>query len=405
MLRRVAITGIGILSSLGRGKAEHLDAVLGARSGVTAISRFDGEGFRCRIAGEVPTAALTDMSREVDRVTAYALIAASEAVGQAGLAIPSERIAAAIGTALGGSETLEASYERMFGKRETRFHPMTIPKVMYNAPTSAISARFGARGPAFAPVSACASSAHAIGQAAHWIRFGLADAAIAGGADAPITPGIVRAWEALRVLAPSEPSPAAACRPFNSDRAGLVLGEGAAVFVLEEMGAARARGAAILGEIAGFGMTADGGHLTDPSAEGAARAMRIAIEDGRLDPGAIGYVNAHGTATRANDIAESQAIRSVFGASASRLPVSSTKSMHAHAMGASGAIETALSLVALNAGWLPPTLNLDDPDPACDMRHVPIRPEAAEAEAFLSNSFAFGGLNAVLAVRTIRGIA
>ncbi len=281
---------------------------------------------------------------------------------------------------------------------------MTIPRIMYNAPTSALAARWNARGPAFAPVSACASSAHAIGQAAHWIRFGLADAAIAGGADAPITPGIVRAWEALRVLAPGDPSPAAACRPFNRDRAGLVLAEGAAVLVLEEMGAARARGAGILGEIAGFGMTADAGHLTDPSAEGETRAMRIALEDGGIDPAAIGYINAHGTATRANDAAESEAIRSLFGPRTAAIPVSSTKSMHGHAMGASGAIEIALSLVALNAGWLPPTLNLADPDPACDLRHIPLVAERADAPAFLSNSFAFGGLNAVLAAKTARGV-
>ncbi len=403
MPRRVAITGIGILSSLGRGKAEHLEAVMAARSGVALIDRFDTESFRCRIAAQVPAGALTDLPREFDRVTGYALIAAAEAIEQSGLTTRPERIATAIGTALGGSETLEASYERLYGKRETRFHPMTIPRAMYNAPTSAVSARWNARGPAFAAVSACASSAHAIGQAAHWIRFGLADAAIAGGADAPITPGVVRGWEALRVLAPGDPSPAAACRPFNRDRAGLVLGEGAAVLVLEEMEGALARGAAILGEIAGFGMTADAGHLTDPSSEGEARAMRIAMEDGGIERETIGYVNAHGTATRFNDAAESEAIRAVFGKAAAALPVSSTKSMHAHAMGASGAIETALSAIALNEGWLPPTLNLDDPDPACDLRHVPHRPERATVGAFLSNSFAFGGLNAVLAVRTARG--
>ncbi|HEU5162097.1 MAG TPA: beta-ketoacyl-[acyl-carrier-protein] synthase family protein, partial [Thermoanaerobaculia bacterium] len=286
-LRRVAITGIGILSSLGRGKDEHLDAVRGSRSGVAPIDRFDTSGFRCTIAAQVPERALGDLPREVDRVTGYALLAAADAIEQARLGespVPGERIATAIGTALGGSETLEASYARLYGKGETRFHPMTIPRVMYNAPTSAVSARWNARGPAFAPVSACASSAHAIGQAAHWIRFGLADAAIAGGADAPITPGIVRAWEALRVLAPPDPSPAAACRPFNRDRAGLVLGEGAAILVLEEMDAARARGATILGELAGFGMTADAGHLTDPSTEGEARAMRIALDDGGVDP-------------------------------------------------------------------------------------------------------------------------
>ncbi|HVR42463.1 MAG TPA: beta-ketoacyl-[acyl-carrier-protein] synthase family protein [Thermoanaerobaculia bacterium] len=403
-MRRVAVTGIGILSALGRGVDAHLEAVRRASSGVRRIRRFDPEPYVCRIAAEVSEEAIPDLPRDVDRVTAYALLAAEEAIEQAGLVLDAAaagRTATVIGTALGGSETLDSGYERLYGRGQTRLPPMSIPRGMYNAPTSEVSRRWRLTGPAFATVSACASGAHAIGQAAMWIRFGLADAAVAGGADAPLTPGIVRGWEALRVLAPEGDDPARACRPFSEDRQGMVLGEGAAVLVLEEMERARGRGAAILGEIVGFGMTSDAAHPTDPSVEGEARAISRALEDAALDAEAIGYINAHGTATRANDVAEAEAIRRALGEAGERIPVSSTKSMHGHAMGAGGAIEAALSLASLDSGWLPPTLNLERPDPACRLAHVALLPRPARVTAFLSNSFAFGGLNAVLAIRTI----
>lgn len=405
-MRRVAITGIGILSALGRGKAQHLDAVVSSRSGIRSITRWPAGELGCRIAGEIPDP-LEDLSREVDRVTGLALLAAEEAAAQAGLPdwTPApESIATIIGTGLGGSETLDAGYERLYGRGQSRLHPMTIPRIMYNAPTSAVAARWGAKGPAFATVSACASSTHAIGQAAHWIRMGLADVALAGGSDAPITVGILRCWEALRVLAIDNESPGQASRPFSADRKGIVLAEGSAVLVLETFDSALGRGADILGEIAGFGMSSDAGHMTDPAAEGEERAMRMALRDAGIGPEAIGYINAHGTGTRANDRIETEAIRSLFEAGANALPVSSTKSMHGHAMGASGAIEAALSLIALNDGWLPPTLNLTAPDPECDLDYVPLRPRRARVETFLSNSFGFGGLNAVLAIRTREGV-
>ncbi|HUP63691.1 MAG TPA: beta-ketoacyl-[acyl-carrier-protein] synthase family protein [Thermoanaerobaculia bacterium] len=404
-MRRVAITGIGILSALGNGKAAHLAAVEESRSGIRPLSRFDASGFLCRIAGEVPDFAMPPLPPELDRVSAYAIAAANEAMDESGLegSLSPDRIAVLIGTALGGSETLDSGYQRLYEEGRSRLHPMTIPKSMYNAPASAIAARFGARGPAMAIVSACSSSAHAIGQAAHWIRFGLADTAIAGGADAPIAPGIVRAWEALRVLALDNDHPERACRPFSADRDGIVLAEGAGILVLEEMSRALGRGATILGEVAGFGMSSDAGHLTDPAEEGQARAMDLALIDAGLTPAEIGYLNAHGTGTRANDRAECSAIRRVFGDQASRLPVSSTKSMHGHAMGASGAIEIALSLHALNEGWIPPTLNLEQRDAECDLDLVPLTARSGRAAAFLSNSFGFGGLNAVLALKTRTG--
>lgn len=400
---RVAITGIGILSPLGRGRTAHLEAVRDARSGLRRLERFDPAGFVSQVAGEVPGEAAAALPRDCDRTTGYALIAAAEAMEQSGLAssgLAPERLGVVAGTAMGGMETLEAGYQRMIGEGQSRLHPMTIPRAMYNAPAGALSLAHQARGPSLATVSACASSAHALGTALHWIRAGLADAVLAGGCDAPLTPGVLRGWEALRVLAPAGEDPAAACRPFSADRAGFVLAEGAAFFVLEDEARARRRGAPILGTLAGFGMSSDAGHLTDPSAEGQARAMALALADAGLDPAAVQYVNAHGTGTRANDPTETRAIRRAFGPAADRLAVSSTKAMHGHAMGASGAIETALSLIALNEGIIPATLHLERPDPECDLDYVPLAPREGRVEAFLSSSFAFGGMNAVVAVRT-----
>lgn len=406
-MRRVAVTGIGILSPLGRGAERHLEAVIRGESGIGLISRFDASGLQCRIAGEVPPGATGDLDRGLDRFAGLALLAARDAASSGKFeegAFPPERLATVIGSGLGGSETIDAAYRRLYAEGNPRLHPMSIPRIMYNAATSAVSAAFGARGASFAPVSACSSAAHAIGLAAQWIRGGMADAAFAGGADAPLTYGILRGWEALRVLAIDNEHPDQACRPFSADRKGLVLAEGAAVLLLEEMEGARRRGVPILGEIAGSGMNSDAGHLTDPSPDGQAGAMQLALEDARIEPATVGYINAHGTGTRANDATETRAIRSVFGPHADRLAVSSTKSMHGHAMGASGAIETALSLLALNSGWIPPTLNRREPDPECDLDVVPLEARRGEIGTFLSNSFGFGGLNAVLAVKTAEAI-
>ncbi len=399
---RVVITGIGIVSPFGRGKAAALEALRGSRSGVRTISSIDASPLNCRIAGEVPAEAHQGLHRGHDRFTRFALIAAEEATAQAGaLGVEEERIGVLIGTGLGGCETLDGSYKRMYADN-TRVPPLSIPLSMYNAASAAVSAKLGAKGVSYSVVSACASSAHAIGLAAQAIRSGQADAMLAGGSDAPLVPGIIRAWESLRVLAIDNEHPEEACRPFSADRKGLVLAEGAAVFVLESLENARRRGAESLGEIAGFGATSDAGHITDPSADGASRAIRLALRDGRLNPADVGYINAHGTGTRANDATETNAIREVFGGAAP--PVSSTKSLHGHAMGASGAIEIASSLLALRDGFLPPTLNLDTPDPECDLDYVPHVPRDAKVETFLSNSFGFGGMNAVVAVSLLRDL-
>jgi nodulation protein E len=407
MTRRVAITGLGIISPFGRGCAATLEALRHARSSVRRIESIDTSELNCRIAGEVPLLAHEGMFRGFDRFGRFALIAAEEAAAQANLrqsGVDPHRLGALIGTGLGGCETLDAGYRRVYKEGQLRVPPTTIAWSMYNAAASAVSTHFGAKGPAYAVVSACASSAHAIGQAFHAVRGDQADVILAGGSDAPLTFGTIRAWESMRVLAIDNEHPEAACRPFSADRQGLVLAEGASVLVLEEWERAARRGQPIIGEVVGFGITSDAGHITDPSADGAARAMAMALRDASVAPTDIGYINAHGTATRANDPTETAAIKQVFGHTAFRIPVSSTKSMHGHAMGASGAIEITASLLAINEGFVPPTINLHQADPACDLDYVANTPREARVSLFLSNSFGFGGMNGVVAVRSMNGL-
>src|SRR6266550_2078890 len=401
---RVAITGLGIISPFGRGRDAALDAMRNARSGVRRIESIDTSDLNCRIGGEVPVGAHQGAFKGFDRFSRFALIAAEEAAEQSNIrgAVDPSRFGVIIGTGLGGCETLDGAFRRVYKDGQPRVPPTTIPWSMYNAAASAVSTHFGAKGPAYAPVSACASSAHAIGQAFEAIRNGQAEAILAGGADAPLTFGIILAWESMRVLSVNNEHPESASRPFSADRTGLVLAEGAAVLVLESMDHATQRHAQILGEITGFGITSDAGHLTDPSADGAARAMRMALSG--IDTNDIGYINAHGTGTRANDATETAAIKAVLGDRAYQIPVSSTKSMHGHAMGASGAIEIVSSLVALNEGVIPPTINLENPDPACDLDYVPNAARQGRVNSFLSNSFGFGGMNGVVAIRTVNGL-
>ena len=398
----VVITGYGIVSCFGRGKEAARAAMRDGRSGIRVLQSIDTSELACHMGGEVPAEAHEGRHRGFDRFSRFALIAAEEAMNEAGAeagTFDPHRFGSIIGTGLGGCEALDAGYRRVYKEGLPRVAPTTIAMSMYNAAASALSTKYNARGASYAVVSACASSAHALGVAFQAIRSGSADAMLAGGADAPLTFGIIKAWEAMRVLAVDNEHPEEACRPFSLDRKGLVLAEGAAVFVLESMESARRRGVPILGEIAGFGVTSDAGHVTDPSADGAARAMRMAIDDAGAKPEEVGYINAHGTATRANDVTETKAVKEVFGDAAYRIPVSSTKSMHGHAMGASGAIEIACSLAALREGFLPPTINLRTPDPACDLDYVPNAAREARVALFLSNSFGFGGMNGVLAIR------
>ncbi len=332
----------------------------------------------------------------MDRFAQFALIAAREAVESSGIEwTPELRANSAIvtGSCVGGQCAQDAGFLQLYKLAQSRVHPLTIPKTMANAGASHISMEFGITGPSFTVSTACASSAHAIGQAYWLLRNGGADLAITGGSEAPFSLGLLKAWEAMRVVSPDT------CRPFSKDRRGMILGEGAAMFVLEPMEAAQARGARILAEIVGLGMSADASHITQPSMEGAARAMRAALRDAGIAPEQVGYINAHGTATPANDPTETAAIRAVFGAHADRLAVSSTKSMHGHALGAAAALECLATVIALRDGFLPPTVNFTEPDPQCDLDVIPNQARRAEVEYALSNSFAVGGLNAVLALK------
>jgi nodulation protein E len=305
----------------------------------------------------------------------------------------SERTAAIIGTGAGGLTTQDDTYKRLYAENVTRVHPLTVPRMMVNAPASQVSMHCGIRGPSFAVASACASATHAIGLAFHMVRQGLVDSALAGGTEACLNFGSIRGWEGMRVMAPD------VCRPFSKDRKGLVLGEGAAVVVLETLDGARARGAEILGEIVGFGMSADAADLTNPDIGGMCRAMTGALGDARVAPSEVQYVNAHGTGTTVNDATETEALKAVFGERLRGLAVSSTKSMVGHALGAAGALEAVASLMAVREGVAPPTMNYLGPDPACDLDCVPNEARDMSIDVALSNSFAFGGLNAVLVFR------
>jgi nodulation protein E len=401
-LNRVVVTGLGAVTPLGTTAASYWDALKRGVSGLGPVTLPPmWEELTQKVAGEVkdfdPLKYFEE--REVstlDRISQFAVVAAREAIAQSGLVFDmplSVRTACIIGTGVGGETTHDDSFRRLYLERKSRVFPLTIPKLMVNAPASQISMQCGLRGPAFAVASACASATHAIGVAFHMLRSGAIDCAVTGGAEACITFGTLRGWEAMRVMAPD------ACRPFSIGRKGLILGEGAAMMVLEPLRRAQARGAQILGEIAGFGMSADAGDLTAPDVGGMARAMEGALADGKLAAQDIQYINTHGTGTAANDATETKALHQVFGAHARKLAVSSTKSMIGHALGAAGALELVATLLAMRDAIVPPTIGYLGPDPECDLDVVPNEARALIIDAALSNSFAFGGLNAVLAVK------
>lgn len=407
-MRRVAVTGLGAVSALGIGVAPFWDRLVSGVSGVRRIASFDATGFLAQIAAEVPdydpARYFTDAEQDIlDRFAQFALLAAGEACAQAGLTLTEserDRAGVTIGSAMGGAVTQDQRYRTFYGEGVSRLHPFSIPRIMNNAATSQVSMRHGLRGPALSIGTACAASAHAIGEAAEMIRAGRADVMIAGGADAPIAPGVVRCWEAMRVLAPAPAGdPARACRPFSRDRLGLVLGEGAGIVVLESWERATARGASILAEVAGYAATADAGHITQPGVHAPVRAIALALAQAGLTPADIDYVNAHGTATRLNDATETAVLKQAFGANAARLAISSTKAVHGHVMGASAALECIATILAIRNGVVPPTANYTEPDPECDLDYVPNTARELKIRAAISNSFAFGGLNAVLAIK------
>ncbi len=393
---------MGAITALGHDASSSWQAMREARSGIGPIANIPTELLTVKIAAEVrgyDPLTHFDSKRIVllDRVSQFALIAAREAVAQSGLDFRAEgrgdHTACIIGTGIGGENSHNEQSSRFYGDKNPRVHPLAIVRVMANAPACHVGMEFGLTGPSFAVVSACASANHAMAQAFEMVRSGKVDFAVTGGSEACITVPTVKAWEAMRVTADDT------CRPFCKQRRGMVLGEGAGVFVLEEYEHARRRGANILAEFAGAGMSADAGDIVLPSEAGAARALSAALADAQLTSGDIDYINAHGTGTPANDPTESKAIRRVFGAHADKLAVSSTKSMHGHALGAAGAIELIAVIGALRGGVIPPTANFIEPDPECDLDYVPNVARDKSVRAALSNSFAFGGLNAVVAIK------
>lgn len=401
-MRRIVITGMGAICALGHDAPSVWKAMTEGRSGIGPIHHIDSSQLRNGgIAAEVADydpANFFDEGRRalLDTFSEYALIAANEAIRQSGISFAGEagsRAAVVIGTGAGGETSRDELYERLYGEHQGRFHPLSIVRMMMNAPASQVSMVHGITGPAFVVASACASSNHAFAQAAMMIRSGIVDAAVVGGTEACITLGTLRAWEAMRVLAPDT------CRPFSKGRRGLVLGEGAAMYVLETLESAQKRGAEIICELAGTGMSSDAGDIAAPSDIGAAAAMNMALRDSGLAPEDVDYVNAHGTGTVANDSTETRAIHRVFGAHAREMLVSSTKSMHGHALGAGGALELIAAIGAIHEGIVAPTINYLEPDPACDLDYVPNVARERKVNAAISNSFAFGGLNAVVAVR------
>jgi beta-ketoacyl-acyl-carrier-protein synthase II len=403
----VVITGLGVFASTGKDTETFFHNLLQGRSAVRRIRQFDPSSLSVQIAAEVPDYDPTEYFPPkrldlLDRFSQFGLLAAREATKSSRLELREEerpRFGVVTGSGMGGATTFDSGYFNLYANKAARLHPFTIPKIMHNAVTSQICMEFDAQGPSLTTATACSSSGHAIGEAFHFIKFGLADVMVAGGSEAPITYGMIRSWESMRVLAPGNGDPSRACRPFSADREGLVMGEGAAMIVLEELEHAQRRGARVFAEMAGYGMSSDASHITQPSVEGPARALRMALQEAQVNPDEVDYINAHGTGTRLNDVTETQVIKEVFKKHARRVAISSTKSMHGHTMGATGAIELVATIMATQGGMIPPTANYTQPDPECDLDYVPNQAREKAIRVAVSNSFAFGGLNAVLLIR------
>jgi len=400
-MKRVVITGQGTINALGADVARTKEAMREGRCGIGALDIRDVDRLTVKIGGQIkdydPEALFNRQQIALyDRFTQFTLISAREAITQSGLVFHGElaaRTGVVLGTSGGGMQTLDENYRSVYEDGKNRVHPFVVPKLMNNAAASHVTMEFNLKGPSFTVATACASSNHAMGQAFNMIRAGMAEVMVTGGSESLLCFGGVKAWEGLRVMSRD------ACRPFSANRNGMVQGEGAAVFVFEEYDHARARGAEILAEVVGFAMTSDATDIVMPSKQGAARAIAGALKDARLAPEDVGYINAHGTGTAANDKVECAAVSDVFGHHADDLMISSTKSMHGHLIGGTGAVELLACIMALTDGIIAPTINYEEPDPECALDVVPNVAREAEVQAVLSNAFAFGGLNAVLALR------
>lgn len=402
-MKRVVITGAGTINALGHSVPTTLEAMREGRSGIGDLHFRDVERLSVRIGGQVQGFhAEEHFNRQqislYDRFTQFTSVAAKEAISQSGLSFSGElaaRTGVVLGTAGGGVNTWDENYRTVYEEGKNRVHPFVVPKLMNNAAASHVSMEHNLKGPSFTVATACASSNHAMGQAFHFIRSGMSEVMITGGSESMLCFGGVKAWEGLRVMSKD------ACRPFSANRNGMVQGEGAAIFVFEEYEHARARGADILAEVAGFAMTSDAADIVMPSKQGAARAIKGAMTDARIDHEDVGYINAHGTGTMANDKTECAAVADVFGHHADQLMMSSTKSMHGHLIGGTGAVELLACIMALRDGVIAPTIGYEEPDPECALDVVPNTAREAKVNTVLSNAFAFGGLNAVLALKKI----
>jgi 3-oxoacyl-[acyl-carrier-protein] synthase II len=410
-MRRVVVTGIGTVSALGIGAEKNWQSLLAGKSGIDRITRFDCSTFPTQIAGEVKDFNAEDYIdkkeiRKMDLFIQYAVAAADEAVNDAKLVINdenAERVGVLVGAGLGGLPTIEKYHSAYLEGGYKKISPFFIPMLITNLAPGQISMRFGAKGPNVSSVSACATGTHSIGDAYHIVARGDADVMIAGGAESTITPLAVGGFNVMRALSTRNDEPLAASRPFEKGRDGFVMAEGAGIVVLEEYESARARGAHIYAELVGYGLTADAHHLTAPApgGEGAARCMSMALKNAGMQPEEVTYINAHGTSTPFNDLYETMAIKTVFKEHASKLMVSSTKSMTGHALGAAGGLEAVYSVLAIDRGEVPPTINYQEPDPECDLDYVPNEARQAPVTAALSNSFGFGGTNASLLFKKV----
>ncbi len=413
MNRRVVVTGVGLVSALGVGTQQTWDGVLSGKSGIGPITHFDPADFSVRIAGEVKDFDPLDYVskkdvKKMDAFIQYALAASTFAMEDSGLligeaidAVNAERVGVFISSGIGGFATIEREHSVLLKSGPRKISPFFIPAMIINLAAGQVSIRFGAKGPNSATATACSASAHAIGDAMKIIQRGDADVMIAGGAEAAITPMGVGGFAAMRALSTRNDDPRTASRPFDKNRDGFVVGEGAGVVILEELESAKARGATVYAELAGYGMSSDAFHMTTPSedGDGAKRVMKNAMADAGVEPAAVGYINAHGTSTPYNDRTETMAIRAVFGDHADMLKVSSTKSMTGHLLGGSGGLEAGITVLALKEQIVPPTINYETPDPDCDLDYVPNKARKLEFEYALSNSFGFGGTNAALLFR------
>ena len=402
-MNRVVITGAGTINALGGSVLETLQAMREGQLGIGPLQMRDLDRLSVKIGGQIkdfdPEAHFDRQKLALyDRVTQLVLLASREAMAQSGLEITeelSETTGVVLGTAAGGMNTWDDNFRSVYEEGKNRVHPFVVPKLMTNAAASHLSMAHNIKGPSLTVSTACASSNHAIGLAFQMVRSGMAQVMLAGGGDAMLTFGGIKAWEGLRVMSKT------ACRPFSANRSGMVQGEGAGVFVIETYEGAKARGAEILAELIGFSMTSDAGDIVMPNQQGAVRAIRGALRDACLDPQDIGYINAHGTGTAANDKTECAAVTEAFGAHAPALMMSSTKSMHGHLIGGTGAVELLACLMALRDGVIAPTIGYEQPDPNCALDVVPNVARQAKVTATLSNAFAFGGMNAVLALKAI----